>query len=106
MVNSVRLEPAALLGRRPACASLQPGPSLHMMYAERRELFAFCKYTVIEPEHSISYKIACSFSEGSDEPAPPHSLIRVFAGHSRDSQRCKTSSGGQRRLIIQRRYAG
>ena len=39
-----------------------------------------------EPGISISYKIACAPSEDSDQPAHPRSLIRVFTGHSVDSQ--------------------
>ena len=34
---------------------------------------------VIEPGHSISYKIACGASEVSDQPVYLHKLIRVFA---------------------------
>ena len=34
---------------------------------------------LIEPGHSISYNIACAFSEDSNQPVYLHSLIRVFA---------------------------
>ena len=36
-------------------------------------------YIIIEPGHSISYKIDCAPSEDSDQTARPRSLIRVFA---------------------------
>ena len=42
-----------------------------------------------EPGNSISHNIACVPSEDSDQPAHPRSLIRVFAGHSVDSQGSK-----------------
>ena len=34
---------------------------------------------IYEPGHSISYKIACTISEDSDQPAYPRSLIRVVS---------------------------
>ena len=34
---------------------------------------------LFEPGHSISYKIACTSSEGSDQPTHPRSRISVFA---------------------------
>ena len=40
---------------------------------------------------------ACAASDVSDQPAHPHSLIKIIA-HSVSSQGPKASSGGQRRL--------
>ena len=51
-----------------------------------------------EPGHSISYKIACAHSEDSDQPVHPRSLIRVFAGYSKERHGSKASSGRQRWL--------
>ena len=42
--------------------------------------------------------MACALSEDSDQPRHPPSLIRVFAGGSKDSQGLKASSCGHRRL--------
>ena len=52
----------------------------------------------IKPGHSISHKIVCAPNEDSNQHAHPHSLIKVFAGHSLDSPGSKVSVGGQRRL--------
>ena len=57
-----------------------------------------CTPTQIEPGNSITYKIACVLSECSDQPAHPHSLIRVFAEHSVGTKDSKTSSGGERNI--------
>ena len=45
--------------------------------------------------HSITYKIACASTDGSDQSAHLRSLIRVFAGHSVGRKGSKASSGGQ-----------
>ena len=51
-----------------------------------------------EPKTSIIYKIACASNEGSDQPAHPRSLLKVFAGYSADNQKSMASSGGLERL--------
>ena len=38
------------------------------------------------PGHSMSYSIACTPSEDSDQPEHMHRLTRVLAGHSMDRQ--------------------
>ena len=45
--------------------------------------------------HSITYKIACTPSENSDQPAHPLILDRVFAMQSVGSKEPKASSSGQ-----------
>ena len=40
----------------------------------------------------------CAPSEYSDQPHHSRNLIRIFTGRILDSQRCKVSSYGQRRL--------
>ena len=44
--------------------------------------------------------IACAPREDSGQSSQPRSLIRVFAGHSMDSQGAKASNSRQRRLIL------
>ena len=39
-----------------------------------------------ETEHSISFNIACAYSEDSDQLSHQRSLIRVFTGHAVVSQ--------------------
>ena len=34
---------------------------------------------IIEPRHEISNNVVCATSNGSDQPAHTHSLIRAFA---------------------------
>ena len=51
-----------------------------------------------EPQSPESYLRACAPSEDSDQPARSRRLIRIFAGHILDSQGCKVSSCGERRL--------
>ena len=60
-----------------------------------------CLFTRIrknEPGNSFSYKMACT-SKTSDQPAHPHSLIRVFPPYSEGSQGSKASSSEQQRLL-------
>ena len=52
-----------------------------------------------EPWHSISYKIPCAPSKGSDQPVHPYNLIRVFAEYYVGSQVPKASPARQQRLI-------
>ena len=37
-------------------------------------------FIIIEPRHEISNNVVCETSEGSDQSAHTHSLIRAFAG--------------------------
>ena len=47
----------------------------------------------LEPVPSKMYKLVCTPIEYTDQPAHPHSLIRVFAGYSIGSQVSNISSG-------------
>ena len=40
------------------------------------------RFTIIEPPHDKTNKMACVPSEDSDQPGHPSSLIRVFAVRS------------------------
>ena len=51
-----------------------------------------------EPASSKRYKLACAPMEDSDQPAHPHSLIRVFNGRFMGSQRSNVASRGKLRL--------
>ena len=60
----------------------------------RRYINAFSN----EPQRPKMYLRTCAASEDSDQPAHSRSLIRILSGRILDSQGCKVSSCGQRRL--------
>ena len=53
----------------------------------------------LEPQRQKTYLWTCAPSEDSDQTAHSRSLIRIFTGRILDSQGCKVSSCGQRRLV-------
>ena len=57
-----------------------------------------CQVFIFEPPHNKTNKMTAP-SEDSDQPWHPHSLIRVFAVRSMDSEGPKLSSSGQRRFL-------
>ena len=61
------------------------------------QVVVFAIHIQKELGQSMFYKITYAPSEDSDQPAHPHSLIRVFEGHSVDNQGSKVFSGGRRK---------
>ena len=55
------------------------------------------RHLFLKATHNPQRQI-CASSDDSDQPARSRSLIRIFTGHILDSQGCKLSSCGQRRL--------
>ena len=55
-------------------------------------------HLIYEQQHEKTHLRTCPPSEDSDQPAHSRSLIRIFTGRILDSQGCKVSPCGQRRL--------
>ena len=53
-----------------------------------------------EPQRQNAYLQTCAPSEDSDQPAHSRSLIKIFSMRTFDSQGCKVSPCGQRRLWL------
>ena len=66
---------------------------------EMSNLFSGQNKKIFEPGHSISYKIAYTPSEDSDQSVYQCSLISVFTEHSIASQGFSTPADGQQRVI-------
>ena len=54
-------------------------------------------YNYSEVQQKMQFKLAVAPIIDSDQPAHPHSLIRVFDGRSMGSQGIDVSSGGKQR---------
>ena len=62
-----------------------------------RYIFSGCLWYEL-PQRQKKYFRICAPADDSDQPVLSHTLIRIFSGHFLDSQGCKVSSSGQRRL--------
>ena len=73
-------------------------PRMFHVQVETHRRYNF-KDAVLRFYHIKTYIRSCTPSEDSDHSADLFCLIRIFTGHSLDSQGCKVSSCGQRRLL-------
>ena len=89
---------------------LKSSKEYHVQSNHRRTLYIVFIYIVLHSNSPNTWmsratafpiRLQCAPSIDSDQSAHPRSLIRVFAGHSVDSQESKASSDGQRSLYVQ-----